>query len=60
MLFDYLLLNTSKEFKKLLKGTKLTLVYQTGKRYGDAIPIICAEKYLKDGPFLKLVIPKIL
>lgn len=54
MLFDYLLLNTSPEFQKLLKGIKLTVTYQTGNKYGDAIPILCAEKYVKNLPFLVL------
>ncbi len=52
ILVDYLLKNDS--FRKTLKNTSIKFVHQEGQHYGDAIPIISAEKFLKKEPFLVL------
>lgn len=52
ILLDYLKNGSSTEFQEIMNNIKLTVIYQDGEKYGDAIPIMCAQKYLEDEPFL--------
>lgn len=54
VLLEYIKNGDSPNFKQLLKKIKLRVVYQKGKLYGDAVPVMAAKKFLQDGPFLVL------
>lgn len=54
VLLNYLKESRDKDFRKLLKNVKITIVYRQPKALGNAIAVLAAKNYLKDEPFLVL------
>ncbi len=54
ILLDYIKRSKDKNFQKLLKSVKITIVYRKPELLGNAAPVLSAKKYLKDDPFVVL------